>query len=53
MQNIQNEIKYAIAFSILKMLLEEGHITHNEFEMAHEVIASRFGPEITREMQWQ
>lgn len=44
MVDTQNEIKYSVAFSILKKLLMDGLITRAEFEIAHGVVADRFCP---------
>lgn len=48
MLNIQNEIKYAVALSMLKKLLDSGLLDRKEFDIAHSVVADRFGPEMVR-----
>ena len=50
MINVQNEIKYAAAFGILKKLFAEGFLENGEFELAHRIIAERFGPETVRQL---
>lgn len=50
MINTQNEIKYCIAFGILKRLLDDGSLNRQEFDTAHRVIADRFGPEAVRRL---
>lgn len=52
MLNIQNEIKYSIAFAMLKNLLNDGHLNMKEFDIAHGVIIDRFGPEAVRRLPW-
>ena len=50
MLNIQNEIKYAVALSMLKKLLDSGLLDRKEFDIAHGVVADRFGPEAVRRL---
>ncbi len=45
MINTQNEIKYRIAFGMLKKLVLDGLLTREEFDAAHSIIADRFCPE--------
>ena len=50
MVNTQNEIKYSVAFGILKHLLDDGLIDRTEFDAAHAFVADRFGPEAVRRL---
>ena len=45
MVNVQNEIKYRIAYSMLKKLLDDNLLKDDEFDIAHKVILNRFSPE--------
>ena len=50
MVDMQNEIKYSVAFSILKKLYLDGLIDLSEFEIAHRVVADRFCPMAVRRL---
>lgn len=44
MVNTQNEIRYRVAFGILKRLLIDGLLDSSEFEVAHGVVIDRYQP---------
>lgn len=44
MINVQNELKYAIAWSILKKLLLDGVLSEAEFDAAHQFVVEQYGP---------
>lgn len=50
MVDIQSEIKYSVAFNILKKLYMDGLIDLTEFEIAHRVVADRFCPLTVRRL---
>lgn len=50
MTNDQNEIKYRIAFGMLKKLFRDGLLNSSEFEVAHGVLIDRFQPITVRRL---
>jgi hypothetical protein len=44
MTNVQNELRYAIAWTILKKLLLDGLITQEEYDAAHRIVAEQYCP---------
>lgn len=50
MINIQNEIKYAVAYAMLKKLYMDGMMSAEEFAAAHKTVIYRFGPEAVRRL---
>lgn len=48
MINTQNELKYAIAWSVLKELLLDGVLSEAEFNAAHQFVAEQYGPMAVR-----
>lgn len=50
MVDVQNEIKYSVAFNILKKLYMDGLIDLAEFEITHRVVADRFCPLAVRRL---
>lgn len=44
MVNMQNEIRYRIAWGILKKLYRDGRLTQAELYAAHTVVADRYCP---------
>ena len=48
MINVQNELRYAIAWSILKKLLMDGVLSQVEFDVAHQFVAEQYGPMAVR-----
>ncbi len=49
MINVQNELRYAIAWSILKKLMQDGVISETEFDAAHRFVAEQYGPMAVRQ----
>lgn len=48
MINVQNELRYAIAWSILKKLLLDGVINESEYDAAHQFVAKQYSPVAVR-----
>lgn len=44
MVNAQNEIRYRVAFGILKRLYADGLLNNDEFDVAHGVVIDRYRP---------
>lgn len=44
MVNTQNEIRYRIAWGMLRKLYRDGLLTQAEFDIAHAVVAERYCP---------
>jgi hypothetical protein len=48
MINVQNELRYAIAWNILKKLLLDGVLSEAEFDVAHQFVVEQYGPMTVR-----
>jgi len=44
MINTQNELRYVIAWSILKKLLLDGLLAQEEYDAAHRIVAEQYCP---------
>ena len=44
MINTQNEIRYRIAWGMLKEIYKKGHLTIEQYDIAHNVLIDRYGP---------